>query len=112
MPYNDPDPTDPQELIGVMLPGGPEELREMAYTFAEEFARMGHAGPQILRMFQNPFYAGAHAAYRALGHDAVRRVIDECLGVWGRVRLVDRDAGPLFPEASAQPSPRGREKEE
>jgi hypothetical protein len=92
MPYDDPDLTDPQELVGVELPGGPEEMREMAYVFAEEFARMGHAGPQILRMFQNPFYAGAHGAYRTLGHTETEAIIDECARVWGRVHLVDRDA--------------------
>ena len=92
MPYDEPDVTDPQELVGVVLPGGPEETREMAYVFAEEFARIGHDGPQILRMFQNPFYAGAHGAYRALGHEATAAIINECVNVWGRVRLVDRDA--------------------
>jgi hypothetical protein len=92
MPYDSPDPSDPQELVGVVLPAGANDIREMAYVFAEEFARMGHAGPQILRMFQNPFYAGAHGAYRALGHEATAAIIDECANVWGRVRLVDRDA--------------------
>ena len=91
MPYDDPDATDPQELVGVMLPGGSEEMREMAYAFAEEFARTGHDGPQILRLFQNPFYAGAHGAYSTLGHAATTAIIEECLGVWGRIRLVDQD---------------------
>ena len=91
MSYDEPDPTDPQELIGVVLPSDPEAGWEMAYVFAEEFARLGHDAPQILRMFQNPFYAGAHGAYQALGHEAVVRVIDECHGVWGRVRMVDVD---------------------
>ena len=92
MPYDEAAGTDPQELVGVLLPGGPDETREMAYVFAEEFARIGHTGLQILRMFQNPFYAGAHGAYQALGHDAAVMIIDECVGVWGSVRLVDRDA--------------------
>ncbi len=92
MPYDDPDATDPQELVGVMLPGGPEEMHEMAYVLAEEFARMGHDGPQILRLFQNPFYAGAHGAYRTLGYDVTLAIIDDCLSVWGRVRAVDRSA--------------------
>jgi len=92
MPYDEPDVTDPQELVGVVLPGGPDDVREMAYVFAEEFARMGHDGPQILRLFQNPFYAGAHGAYCTLGHDATTAIIDECLAVWGRVRVIDRDA--------------------
>ena len=92
MPYDAPDMTDPQELVGVAVPAEPETMREMAYVFAEEFARMGHDGPAILRMFRNPFYAGAHGAYRALGHAAVAAIIDECRGVWGRVLLTDHDA--------------------
>jgi hypothetical protein len=93
MPFNDPDPTDPHELVGVVLPAGPEEVRDMAYAFAEEFARFGHHRDQILWMFRNPFYGGAHGAYQALGHDAIVAIVDECIGIWGRVRLVDRDAG-------------------
>ena len=94
MPYDDPDPTDPQMLVGVMLPSGPEAMREMAYVFAEEFARMGYGRDEILRLFRNPFYAGAHGAYRALGSDAITVIIDECVAVWGRVRAVDREAEP------------------
>ena len=90
MPYDDPDPTDPQMLVGVMLPSGPEAMREMAYVFAEEFARMGYGGDQILRLFRNPFYGGAHGAYRALGPEAIAAIVGECVAVWGRVRPVDR----------------------
>jgi len=42
MPYNDPDPSDPNVLVGVVLPADAEAMREMAYVFAEEFARMGY----------------------------------------------------------------------
>lgn len=89
MPYDDPDVDDPQELVGVMLPGSPEATREMAYVFAEEFARLGHSRDQILLMFRRPFYAGAHAAYQALGAEAISQIVDECVQVWGRVRAVD-----------------------
>jgi hypothetical protein len=90
MPYDDPDPTDPQMLVGVLLPSGPEAMRDMAYVFAEEFARLGHGREQILRLFRNPFYAGAHGAYRTLGADETAAIIDECVAVWGRIRPVDR----------------------
>jgi hypothetical protein len=91
MPYDDPDPTDPQMLVGVLLPSGPEAMREMAYVFAEEFARLGHDRDQILRLFRNPFYAGAHGAWRALGASETAAIVDECVAVWGRVRPVDRE---------------------
>ena len=94
MPYNEPDPADPQVLVGVALPAGAETMREMVYVFAEEFCRMGWDAQRILRVFANPFYAGAHRAYRALGEPALREIVEECVGVWGRGR-------PARPGASA-----------
>ena len=87
MPYKDPYPTDPNIRVGVMLPAGAETQREMAYVFAEEFARMGHDRKSLLGLFQNPFYAGAHGAYRDLGKEEILSIIDECLSAWGRVKF-------------------------
>lgn len=89
MPYDDPDPTDPQMLVGVVLESSPEATREMAQVFADEFARMGHTARQILGLFENPFYAGAHGAYRALGHDAIREIADAAAARWPRIRVID-----------------------
>jgi hypothetical protein len=83
MPYGDPAPSDPNILVGVSLPADEGAVSEMAYVFAEEFARMGFDERQLLKVFKNPFYAGAHQAYCALGEQAVRRIIEECVGVWG-----------------------------
>ena len=94
MPYDDPDPQDPMMLVGVELPADRETQVEMAYAFAEEFARLGYSGPQILSLFREPFYAGAHEAHRILGEREVETIIRECVGVWGRMRLVDREAAP------------------
>lgn len=93
MPYKDPDPRDPSMLVGVVLPAEAETMSEMAYVFAEEFARLGYDPKRILWLFKNPFYAGAHSAYQALGEHAIRAVIDECVAAWGGVRFTDRDAG-------------------
>src|SRR5512139_176160 len=90
MPYNDPDATDPQMLVGVVLPDATDS-REVAYVFAEEFARLGQSRDQILWMFRNPFYRGAHSAYRALGAEAIAAIVGECVAVWGQVRIVDQD---------------------
>jgi hypothetical protein len=90
MPYDDPDPLDPMELVAVALPADAGSPREMAYVFAEEFARLGHDGARILSLFKNPFYAGANGAYQALGDAAARAIIDECVAAWGGVRFVDR----------------------
>jgi len=47
MPYDEPDLTDPQELVGVVLPADTEASREMAYVFAEEFARLGYGRDEV-----------------------------------------------------------------
>ena len=111
MPYGDPDPTDPHILVGVVLPAGKEALRDMAYVFAEEFARMGLDGVAILDLFRDPFYAGAHETYRALGPEAVHAIVSECVAVWRRAGVDVQDA-PAPPRKDVQwlpwpTSPRG-----
>ena len=93
MPYNDPDPTDPNVLVGVLLPADAEAMREMAYVFAEEFARMGHDRQQILALFKNPFYGGAHGAYRALGEETIQSIVDECVKAWSGAQFSILDFG-------------------
>ncbi len=95
MPYGRPDPTDPNVLVGVRLSTDEDGLVEMAYTFAEEFAALGHDQDRILRMFHNPRFGGPHAAYRALGEEVVRGIVAECTRVFGRNRLAVRDAEPI-----------------
>lgn len=87
MPFKDPDPTDPNMLVGVMLSADAEATRDMAYVFAEEFARLGYTREQLLWLFKNPFYGGAHGAYRALGENETLSIIDECLNVWGQAKI-------------------------
>ena len=95
MPHGQPDPADPNILVGVRLPTDADGLVEMAYTFAEEFAALGHDQDRILRMFRNPRFGGPHAAYRALGEEVVRGIVAECTRVFGRNRLAVRDAEPI-----------------
>ena len=91
MPYDDPKPDDPHELIGVELPGDETVTREMAEAFADEFAQLGHTRAEILALYRNPFYSGAHQAWQLLGEDEIGRVVDESLNVWSRVRYVVTD---------------------
>ena len=83
MPYGEPDPTDPSVLVGVALPADREATRDMAWVFAEEFARMGFDASRILGLFRSPFYAGAHRALRLLGETEVTAIVRECVGVFG-----------------------------
>jgi len=91
MPFKDPDPTDPNMLVGVLLPADAEASRNMAYVFAEEFARLGYTREQLLWLFKNPFYGGAHGAYQSLGENETQSIIDECLNAWGGIRIRVQD---------------------
>ena len=83
MPYGEPDPTDPNVLMGVALPADAEATRDMAWVFAEEFARLGLDGPGILGLFRSPFYAAAHRTLRLLGETEITAIVGECVGVFG-----------------------------
>jgi hypothetical protein len=98
MPYDDPEPDDPQELVGVELPGDESVTREMAAAFADEFAQLGLGRAQILALFRKAEYSGAHQAWRLLGEDAVARMVDESLAVWGRFTVVVTDRVEDNPE--------------
>ena len=91
MPYNDPDPTDPNVLVGVSLPGDEEATREMAMAFAEEFAALGFDGKRLMNLFRRSQYAGAHRAYQLLGEEEIDRIIRGSLAVWGNYRVTVRD---------------------
>jgi 3-mercaptopyruvate sulfurtransferase SseA len=92
MPYEDPEPYDPQELVGVDLPGDESVTRDMAAAFADEFAQLGFTRDGLLALYRRPEYAGAHRAWRLLGEDEVARIVDESLAVWGRFGCVVTDA--------------------
>jgi hypothetical protein len=104
MPFKDPDPTDPNMLVGVVLPADAEATRDMAYVFAEEFARMGYTREQLLWLFKNPFYGGAHGAYRSLGESETLSIIDECLNAWGQAKFSILDFGFSIDEGNRQDS--------
>ena len=90
------EPDDPMALVAVGADGDPEL---QARCLVEEFVRLGTGDGQILAMFRSPFYAGAHALYRARGEAWVRAVIAEARARWGR---------PRFTVTRAQPDPDAR----
>jgi len=102
MPYQDPDPTDPNMLVGVMLPADAEATRDMAYVFAEEFARLGYDRSRLLGLFKTPFYGGAHGAYQHLGETEILLIIDECLNAWGQAQFSILDFGVSIDERDSE----------
>jgi hypothetical protein len=85
-------------LVGVAVPGDAGTLRDMAYAFAEEFARMGLDAGRIVRLFATPFYAGPHRAWRGLGEAAVRAIVEECVLVFGAHDAHPPGGAPAPPE--------------
>jgi hypothetical protein len=110
MPYRDPEPDDPHELVGVSVPADRESMREMAATFAEEFAALGYDETHLLNLFRQPFYAGAHRAYQALGEVKIHHIVRESLAVWGHCRVVVRDAARAKDKGAEQLVQLGSEK--
>ena len=103
MSYDEPEIDDPQELTGVELPGDETVTREMAEAFADEFAQLGLNRAQILALYRQPHYAGAHKAWQLLGEDAVARIVDESLAVFGRFTWVVTDGADEDTEPAPQP---------
>ena len=96
-------PADPD--VSSAACGETESVHETVCSFAEEFARRGYDGPKILRMFQNPFYAAAHDAYLALGHDPTASIIDKCLYGTGRARVRDQGTEVAATERAVHAKP-------
>ena len=103
MPYDDPEIDDPQELVGVELPGDETVTREMAAAFADEFAQLGLNRAQILGLYRQPHYAGAHQAWQLLGEDEVARIVDESVAVYGRFAWVVTDRADENTTPAPQP---------
>lgn len=72
---------DPMEFVGVALPGDTTDA--MAEVLVEEYVKMGMPDDEIFRLFQDPFYAGTHAVYRARGEAYVRELIQRVRSAWG-----------------------------
>ncbi len=91
MPYKDADPEDPQELVGIGFPADGETHLDMAYVFAEEFARLGFSEQRLVHLFRNPFYRSAHQAWRMLGEERIAAIVGEACRVWGSIRVSDQE---------------------
>ena len=87
MPYDDPDPTDPMTLHGVVVEtDDPTTMLEMATCFIDEYLRMGFTEDRVLSMFRIPQYVGPYMAYESLGKEAIAELIDEIASRWGHRR--------------------------
>lgn len=103
MPYEDPDPTDPMTLHGVVVETESDEaMVEMAVCFIEEYARLGFDADRMERMFHTQGYAGPAMALKVLGEQRIRTLIAEEVALRGprhsqKTRCTTTSAGISLP---------------
>lgn len=84
MPYDDPDPTDPMTLHGVIVETeNNNAMHDMARCFVEEYVRSGFDEERIMKLFLTRGYAGPHLAIQTLGEDAIHQIIQDVVSLWG-----------------------------
>jgi len=73
---------DPYALVGqgFPCPENYDSMGEMARTFVEEFALLGHSEEFVLRLFRNPRYQGPHGVFIARGEAYVRKLLSQVYG--------------------------------
>jgi hypothetical protein len=89
-PASEADADDPTLLVGLAVPDGDPDL--MAACLVDEFVRLGMSDHQLLATFRSPFFAGAHAIWRARGEAYVRRLVAEARVRWGQPRFTTHES--------------------
>jgi len=74
---------DPQELVGMVVPGESGTLDAMAEAFVEEYVRLGWTEDRLMTLFINPMFQATHRIYRIRGETAVRDLIRKSCEKWG-----------------------------
>jgi hypothetical protein len=90
MVQKDFEPDDPMGLVAVDVPAGEPDL--MAECLVEEYVRLGMSDAQLVAIFKNPFFAGAHALYRARGEEHLKSVIARVRCQWGQPRFTTTES--------------------
>ncbi len=85
MPKDEYSTEDPQELVGMVVPGDSGTLDAMAEAFVEEYVRLGWTEDRLMTLFINPMFMATHRIYRAKGELYVRELIRKSCERW-RVR--------------------------
>ena len=85
MPKDEYSTEDPQELVGMVVPGDSGTLDAMAEAFVEEYVRLGWRENRLMTLFINPMFMATHRIYRAKGELYVRELIRKSCERW-RVR--------------------------
>lgn len=74
---------DPMELVGMVMPGEPGMLENMAEIIVDEYVRLGWDEERLMTLFVNPMFMATHRIYRQKGETYVRELIRVILARWG-----------------------------
>ncbi len=73
---------DPFELVGMVLPGGPDQLKAMARALVEEYVLLGWDEKRLMTLFVNPFFLATHRLYQQLGDAYIQTLVRETWAQW------------------------------
>lgn len=99
MATKDFDADDPMGLVAIGVDDG--DLEVQATYLVEEFVRMGMGDAQLIVLFRNPFYAGAHAIWRARGEAWVTALVARVRAQWGQPRYTVRETRDVAADTEA-----------
>ena len=74
------DPEDPEELVGVSIPGG--DADEQLDCLVHEYLLMGWGYQQIIFLFRSPHYGATHQILRLKGEDHVKHRVQQLVTQW------------------------------
>ncbi len=74
------DPEDPEELVGVAIPGG--DAGQQLDCIVQEYLLMGWGFQQIIVLFRSPLYGATHQIYRQKGEDQVEDRVQYLVSEW------------------------------
>ena len=74
------DPEDPEELVGVAIPGG--DTDQQLECIVQEYLLMGWAFQQIMVLFRSPHYAATHQIYRQKGEGYIKDRVHQLVSQW------------------------------
>ena len=83
MPKDEFSTEDPQELVGMVVPGESGTLDAMAEAFVDEYVRLGWTEDRLMTLFVNPMFLATHRIYRLKGERYVRELIRNTCEKWG-----------------------------
>ncbi len=84
MPYQEPDATDPMEMVAHSCPAEPGDVERMAELIVDEYVRFGFDQEKLLKMFREPFFAMTHNVWREKGDDWCVALVERVCSEWRR----------------------------